>query len=800
MPSLFGSDRSICFYNQLESEENILPIEPVNPKTVKRSTIVALAIGAAFIFLLLYILKIQTLDFEKYQEKVLNQITTESSIRAARGKIYDCNGAIIATNVTSYRVFISPRGIHAAEDRNSLDTFFFKSRFDISEAEIESGLTHTEFIAKNLSKILDVDYEYVMKQTTYTSYLDRTVARNVDAKVAERVRKFIAENDLQDEIFLEAVDTRYYPYSSLASSVIGFTTSDGVGVYGLELQYNTDLKGVDGKYVTARDTYGNEMPYEYETYIPAKNGYNITSTIDVAMQAVLEEQLNITLKESGAVNRACAIIIDVETFAIKAMATAPGFDLNDPWTLDEYFDLELNYPGYDQNSEEYKELKKDLLEKMWSNKAVSESYIPGSTFKILTTSMGLSEKVVNASTGYVCNGYLTFPGAGRVHCYKTHGHGPITVAGGLQQSCNVVFMNIGLRLGTTSFIKYFGSLGYSEKTGIDLPGESGSIFNLQSELDLAIYAFGQNFNVTPIQQICAVAAVANGGTLMTPYLVSKVTDNNGNVIYNHTPEVKRQVFDESICKEVAKILEEGVAGDGGAKNAYVAGYRVAAKTGTSEKKDDSNIPIDVERYVVSTVGFAPADDPKLAVLLIVDEPTNAPLYGSTIAAPYVGKIFEQVLPMVEGVEPEYTEQEAKSLSVTVPDYSSAKWWAPETAKKYAENLGFEVEIVGNGQVVTGQMPEAGSKVLASSAKLILYTGNEEPTDTVVVPNIAGKTAAAANQMLINAGLNIKIEGSKFYYEGGAATVVSQSHKAGEKVPKGTVITVNFGYYEEDKLE
>ena len=246
MPSLFGSDRSICFYNQLESEENILPIEPVNPKTVKRSTIVALAIGAAFIFLLLYILKIQTLDFEKYQEKVLNQITTESSIRAARGKIYDCNGAIIATNVTSYRVFISPRGIHAAEDRNSLDTFFFKSRFDISEAEIESGLTHTEFIAKNLSKILDVDYEYVMKQTTYTSYLDRTVARNVDAKVAERVRKFIAENDLQDEIFLEAVDTRYYPYSSLASSVIGFTTSDGVGVYGLELQYNTELKGVDG--------------------------------------------------------------------------------------------------------------------------------------------------------------------------------------------------------------------------------------------------------------------------------------------------------------------------------------------------------------------------------------------------------------------------------------------------------------------------------------------------------------------------------------------------------------------------
>ena len=288
---------------------------------------------------------------------------------------------------------------------------------------------------------------------------------------------------------------------------------------------------------------------------------------------------------------------------------------------------------------------------MWSNKAIGESYIPGSTFKILTTAMGLSEKVVSTNTGFVCNGYEHFTGVGKVHCYKTTGHGPITLGEGLQQSCNVVFMNTGLRLGKIAFVKYFGALGYTEKTGIDLPGESGSIFNLQSELDLAIYAFGQNFNVTPIQQICAVAAIANGGTLMTPYLVSQVKDDDGNIIYSHEPEIKRQVISEDICKEVARILEEGVAGDGGAKNAYVAGYRVAAKTGTSEKKDASNIPIDVERYVVSTIGFAPADDPKYAVLLIVDEPTNSPLYGSTIAAPYVGKIFEEILPMAN-VEPE----------------------------------------------------------------------------------------------------------------------------------------------------
>ena len=768
---------------------------PVNPETVKRSSILARCIALAFLALLVHILIIQTFQFETYQAKVINQITTESNINAARGKIYDCNGAVLATNITAYRVFISPRAIKSAENRTRLDGVIFKQRYGMSTAEVESGLTHTQFIANGLSKILGVDYEDVLKQTTYTYYLDRTVARNVSADTADKVRAFISTNGLEDEIFLEAVDIRYYPYNSLASSIIGFTTSDGNGVYGLELQYNKQLSGTDGKYITARASNGSEMPSEYEKYIPAVDGYNIETTIDVAMQAAVEEQLNITLNESKAVNRACAIVIDVETFAIKAMATAPGFDLNDPYTLDSYFDLELNYPGYDKDSEEYKRLKHDLLEKMWSNKAVSESYIPGSTFKIITTTMAFSDKVVTPDTPYYCNGYMTFAGH-KIHCYTNTGHGPLSMAGGLQQSCNVVFMDLGLKLGENAFKKYFGAFGYMEKTGIDLPGESGSIFNMQSTIDLVIYAFGQNFNVTPIQQICAVATVANGGTLMKPYLVSSVKDNNGNVIYTHSPEEKRQVLSEDVCETVAKILEEGVAGDGGARNAYVAGYRVAAKTGTSEKKDSSNIPIDVERYVVSTVGFAPADDPKLAILLIVDEPTQPPLYGSTIAAPYVGKLFEQILPNVEGVEPEYTDEEAKSLSITTPDYSSAKWWSPETAKGYAEKLGFEVEIVGDGSIVTGQIPEAGSMVLKSSAKLILYTGNEAPEDTVTVPKVTGKTAAAANQTLVNSGLNIKIEGSKYYHEGGAASVESQVPAAGEVVPKGTVVTVNFGYYED----
>ena len=751
--------------------------------------------AVVFILLLAHIFIIQTFHHDKYKAKVINQITTESNINASRGKIYDCNGTVLASNITAYRVFISPRAISSAENRTKLDGAIFKTRYDMSVSEVESGLTHTEFVAKGLSQILGVDYNKVLEQTTYTTYLDRTIAREVDAETAERVRSFISTNKLENEIFLEAVDIRYYPGGSLASSVIGFTTADGNGVYGLELQYNSMLRGTDGKYITARASNGSEMPSEYEKYIPAVDGYNIETTIDKTMQAALEEQLRITLEASGAVNRACGIIIDVETFAVKAMATAPGFDLNDPYTLDEYFNLELSLPGYAEGSEEYKQLYNSLLEKMWSNKAVSESYIPGSTFKIVTTAMALSEKIVNPNTHYYCNGYETHAGF-NIHCYKLDGHGDITLGEGLQQSCNVVFMGAGLKLGMATYQRYFGAFGYNSKTGIDLPGEGGTIFNMTSELDLVIYAFGQNFNVTPIQQISAIAAIANGGNLMTPYLVSSVKDDNGNVIYSREPETKRQVISEDVCKTIAEILEDGVSGDGGARNAYVAGYRVAAKTGTSEKKDASNIPVDVERYVVSTVGYAPADDPKLAILIIVDEPTNSPLYGSTIAAPYVGKLFEQILPNVEGVEPEYTEEEAKSLSITTPDYSSAKWWSPQTAKTYAEKLGFEVEIVGGGSIVTGQIPAAGSMVLKSNAKLILYTGNEEPRDTVKVPDVTGKTAAAANQTLINGGFNIKIEGSKYYFEGGVATVESQYPAAGTLVPVGTVVTVNFGYYED----
>ena len=434
-----------------------------------------------------------------------------------------------------------------------------------------------------------VEYDDVYKQATeYTKYLDRTIARKVDENKADEIREFIAEYSLERMIFLEAQSTRYYPGGSAASHVLGFTSNDGECLYGLELQYDEYLSGVDGYYIKARDSYGKEMPFEYASYINAIDGYNLTTTIDSTVQSFLEQELAATVEKHNVTNRACGIVMDVNTGAVLAMATSSPFDLNDPWQLDENSAARLENlidEGYDKLSDEYNDLSRELLTTMWSNKAVIESYIPGSTFKIITSSMALEEKVVTMTESVTCPGHKTLFGH-TIHCHETKGHGSLSFPQGLQQSCNVWFMTLGERIGIERYQEYVEIFGYKDKTGIDLPGEGNSIFASEmTELDLAIYAFGQNFTVTPIQQICAVASVANGGELLTPYLVEKISDNAGNVIFAHETEQKRETISEDTCKIISRILEEGVSGDGGAKNAYVAGYRVAAKTGTSEKKE-----------------------------------------------------------------------------------------------------------------------------------------------------------------------------------------------------------------------
>ena len=788
----------------------------LHPKTVGRAAILLGVAVLLFSALLVRIFLLQTVKYEHYRQKVLEQITTESSVNASRGNIYDANGVLLATNITTSRVFLSPSSIARAQSLHDQEG---------------SNIRLDTLISENLSSILNVSYEFVLKQTTYTKYLDRTIAREVDEDTADLVRAFIDEYDLEQMIYLESTYTRHYPYSALASHVLGFTGSDGTGLYGLEFQYNKMLAGTNGRYITARDSSGNEMPYAFKEYIPAQNGYHVNSTIDVFVQSALEEQLENAYLESGGQNRAAGIVMNVKTGAVLGMAVYPDFDLNNPRELDDQSIATLQSFDYEVGSDAYNTLKQNLQLNMWANKAITESYIPGSTFKVITASMALEEDVVTLGESNTCTGSLTVLGR-NIHCHKVRGHGSLTFAEGIQQSCNPWLMKVGLRLGTNTFYSYLKAFGYLEKTGIDLPGEGGGVFAAQSaftDLDLAIYAFGQNFNVTLIQQITAVSAVANGGYLVTPHFVSSITDQNGNVIKSFDNNVRRQVVSESVCQTVAKILEEGVSGTGGAKNAYVAGYRLAAKTGTSEKKERecplcgytanlktiegvgmfvcsicnyTGAPEEFavsEKYVCSTVAFAPADDPQYAIIIMVDEPTKGTLYGSVVAAPYVANVMETILPYL-GVEAVYTDKELENMATTIPNFVE---YTVSAARNYCQRNGLNIEIVGADEgIIRRQYPEKGTVVEKNSARILVYVDKETETLTTKVPDVTGMSAVAANQVLINAGLNIRILGTKNYLSGTEATVISQSVAAGETVPLGTVVEVTFRHlgdkdYDED---
>ena len=758
-------------------------------KVRKRAGIICLVMTILFILLAAKILFLQTVKHDEYEQNVLDQMTQQTSVSANRGNIYDANGVVIATNITTYRLFIDPAAI--------------------SRQSEEDGIDYAKMIAEGVSAIggLELTYDEIIAQAQYTKYRDRTLKRHISEELADAVRQFLADSKLDDKalLHLQATSKRYYPYDTLACHVLGFTGSDGQGLYGLEYQYNEVLSGTDGQYIGAKDSFGNEMVYDYESYIPAIDGYNITTTIDVYIQAELEEQLKTTYIESGGQNRACGIVMDSETGAILAMAVYPDYDLNNPTVLNYQALSRLESSGLPEGSDEYIEYKQQLMLETWSNKVINEMYYPGSTFKVITAAMAYEENLVSETETFNCPGYHYVLGQ-KIKCHYHAGHGDLTFGEGLQQSCNPVLMMMGERIGAERYLDYFSSFGYFEKSGIDISGESvtskGVTFwsdedflnSAQTPLNLAVASFGQNFKISPVTHITAINAVANGGYLVTPHFIKEITDNDGNVIYSYETSIRRQVISEDTSKKVSAVLEDGVSGDGGAKNAYVAGYKIAAKTGTSEKKD-TNSPYTDTPYVCSTVAYAPADDPKITALILVDEPTEGILYASTIAAPYIANLFEEVLPYC-GVEAEYTEEELANLAISSPMLVAAR---VETAKNLAEMLGFEVVVVGDGEYVKAQSPATGLKVEPGSAKIILYTTDEAINEkkTVTVPELTGMTAVAANGTLTNLGLNIKISGTKNYMSGKGAVVVEQSPAAGTVVEEGSVVNVTFRYLDDD---
>jgi stage V sporulation protein D (sporulation-specific penicillin-binding protein) len=733
----------------------------------KRSILVIVILLALFAVVSVNLFKLQIIEYDEHQAAVLNQMLSETSVKASRGKIYDANMNVLATNTTAYRVFVDPSKITD-----------YGTKLLISE---------------NLSTILEVDYNKILGILTNeknAKMRDITIKHNVDEDTANLVREFIAANKLSTQIYLAPGSMRYYTYGDLASHVIGFTNIDGVGQYGIERVYNEYLTGIDGKILTAHDAHGNDMPYKYEVNIAEQNGLNAVSTLDMRIQYELENQLKAAYENSAAGNRVTGIVMDVKTGAVKAMGTYPDFDCNTPRVLNDEFAAELAASGYSEGSEEYNSLYYELLYEMWNNKAVNDLYEPGSTFKVITSAIAIEEKKVKLTDTFYCSGSHKVDGYPKpIHCHKRTGHGLVSFVVGLQQSCNPTLMMLADRIGEDTFYKYFEAFGYRDKTGIDLPGESLGITHTKegfNNVELAVYSFGQTFKVTPIQQLSAICAIANGGYVVKPHVVSKLIDDDGNTIVAFDETAKRQVVSSETCKTLTEILADGVAGNGGAKNAYVKGYSVAAKTGTSEKRDTADKYGEYSLRVGSCVAFAPANDPAIAAIIVVDEPMKGNVYGSVVAAPYISKLLENVLPYM-GIEPHYTEEELASMEVPISDYTgvAATDAAAELSKK-----GIACEIIGNGKAVKTQIPKSGSMLSTETGKVFLYTGDSYPEQTVTVPDLVGRTAAAANKIGVNSGLNVSIVGAQNYDSGSGAVVISQTPAAGTKLNRGDIVTID----------
>lgn len=712
-----------------------------------------LAIGRLFYF--------SIIKGDELQKKAYSLQLRDTTISAKRGSIYDTNGKTLAQSATVWQVVLAPAYFKTDEQRT--------------------------YVAQKLAEILDLNQNDVYEKTKENNYYS-VVKRKVETTEKEKVLKLSKElakkYNLGNVIELIEDYKRYYPYGDFASTIIGFTGMDGVGREGIEYQYDTQLTGVPGRVITAKDVHGTEMPYKYEQKIDAQDGNNITLTIDETIQHIMEKYLQQGIKQHKVQDRAVAIMMEVKTGAILGMAVEGGYDLNDPFTIaDSSTQKEIDkLPNSEKEAAEV-----EALQKQWRNKAVADTYYPGSVFKVITSCMGWSDGVITNSSTYTCTGsYVPFEGADAIHCHNTAGHGTQTYKQALSNSCNPAFMMIGQAVGAEKFWEYYQAFGFSEKTGIDLPGEQSDIFfgdgsGKMQPMDLAVASFGQNFAITPIQMVTAISSVGNGGKLMQPYIVKEITDSDGNVVESKTPIVKRQVVSEEVTKKVIDAMEEN-ATNGSAKNGYVAGYKVAGKTGTSEKKIYHNDGS--QEYIASFCGFAPADDPQVCLLVYFDDPVGDSYYGSAVAAPVFANIMSEVLPYLN-VEAEYTEEEIAQMDTTAENYVGK---SISEAESLVSSGGFTPVVMGSGDTVISQVPTAQSR-LPQQGTVVLYTDEESMNDDVVeVPDLTNMTVAQANSTAAMYNLNISVVGSNADGEG---ISYSQGIKAGSKVKSGTVISVNF---------
>ncbi len=722
-----------------------------------RSFVLMILMGVVmFVLLFFRLFDLQITRHEELQSKAVNQQTRRTVVTASRGTIYDTAGNILAISSSAETIILSP-------------------------LEIDNALNDTEnpvpwtkdSLAAGLAEILGKDAASIRKRMDNVKSQYELIQLRADEEVAAKVRAYVEENKISG-VHLVADTKRYYPYGSLAAQVIGFVGDDNTGLYGLEAYYEEELEGQSGLVISAKDQAENDMLYTYEQYFAAKNGSDLTLTLDTTIQYYLEKGLEAMTDKFSAANGASGIVMNAKTGGIMAMASYPNYDLNDFLTVS------------DQTLQERIERGENTLAEMqllqWRNKALNDTYEPGSTFKILTLSAALEEGVVDKTTTVNCGGSVNISGY-TIHCSNKNGHGLQTLVQSVGNSCNPAFINYGLRIGNEKFYEYMRSFGLMNTTGIDLGGEAVGVFAADSsftQLDLACYAFGQNFTVTPLTLISAQAACVNGGYLHTPYLVERITDSDGNVTYRHDSTPVRQVISEQTSATVRECLEYVVA-SGTGKNGQVAGYRIGGKTGTADKGQTGDV-------VVSFLCFAPADDPQVIMLITMDTPSRATgtyVSGGNMVAPTASTVMAEILPYL-GIEPSYSAEELLGMDTTVPNVIGS---TVEQAKEKLKERALSYKIVGDGDTITDQTP-AGGAIIPGKSTVILYASAAKPTDKCVVPHLLGKTPSEANTAATAAGLLIRFSGTTGS-ESSAIRVLSQSIDEGTEVDAGTVITVQL---------
>lgn len=716
---------------------------------------------------LAYIMVVKS-DF--YQRKAAAQQLYDTQIAAARGNIYDRNKKLLATSATVWTLYAMP------------------NNFTNSKLKPEKLQSVKEEIADNVSKILSIEKEEVLeKLNKKTSYV--VLQKKIEQDKAEAIREFISksENGLSQYLGLDEGNKRYYTDNNLASVVLGFVGDDNQGLGGLELQYDNELTGVPGRVVAAKKANGIDMPFSYENVVEAKPGNSLVLTIDSYIQSVCEKYVSQAIIDNNVTERAAAICMNVNTGAILAMAIKGDFNLNDPFALSESDQAIVDKLEGEERTKKVAELRN----RQWRNKAVSDVYDPGSVFKVITASAAIEENVTDNTKTYFCPGYIVV-GGNRYHCHLLSGHGTENLTQAMQNSCNPVFITFGQLLGVEKFSKYFEAFGLTEKTGIDLPGESNPIYYKAKDMgitELASASFGQTFNITPIQLVTAISAAVNGGKLMQPYLASEILDENQKTVKKTEPVVKRQAISEDTSAQIRYLMEK-VIESGGGKNAYLPGYRIGGKTGTSQKMVKINETGQKNFYIASFCGVAPIDKPEIALLLLFDEPHGAAYYGSAVAAPVCTEIMSEVLPYL-GYEPAYSSDDLKTMAVSVPNVVGK---TVAEAKEVLSNKELEYKIIGNGDKVERQTPD-DTQSLYKSGVVILYTEPQAEAAMTKVPDFEGMTVSQANAAAASAGINLSFTGTRL----GDTTLQAykQSVAAGESVESGSIVTVSFRSNERD---